>query len=174
MGNVVSKTIYEEKVRFPIIRGIVVLFAVLTVAFLIAYVYQRATGQLGPDPVPLWFAVTILSALALFTLFLANLVTLSIRMTENDALVAFGIFRVRVMWENVRECRLDRESSFIAAANWGVSMGFTGRRFRRMYNVAGYPRVVLELKGGRRAVVFSTKNPDAVIDLVKKYTVDSK
>jgi len=97
MGNVVSKTIYEEKVRFPIIRGIVVLFAVLTVAFLIAYVYQRITGQLGPDPVPLWFAVTILSALALFTLFLANLVTLSIRITEKDAVVAFGIFRVRVM-----------------------------------------------------------------------------
>ncbi len=43
-----------------------------------------------------------------------------------------------------------------------------------MYNVAGYPRVVLEMKGGRKAVVFSTKNPDAVMDVVKKHIVDSK
>jgi hypothetical protein len=168
MSNIDSKIIYEEKVRFPLIRGVVAIFAVLTVAFLIAYSYQRITGQLGLDPVPLWFAITILSALALFTLFLANLMTLSIRMTEEFAVVAFGIFRMRVRWDNVRECHLDRESSFLSAANWGVSMGFTGRSFRRMYNVMGCPRVVLELKGGRRAFVFSTKDPEKVIDIIKK------
>jgi hypothetical protein len=167
MSNIDSKIIYEEKVRFPLIRGVVAIFAVLTIAFLIAYSYQRITGQLGLNPVPLWFAITILSALALFTLFMANLVTLSIRLTEEDAVVAFGIFRMRVKWENVRECHLDRESSFLSAANWGVSMGFTGRRWRRMYNVMGCPRVALEVKSGRGAVVFSTKNPDAVMDVIK-------
>ena len=167
-SNVDSKIIYEEKVRFPLIRGVVALFAVLTVAFLIAYSYQRVTGQLGPNPVPLWFAVTILSALALFTSFLANLVTLSIKITEEDVVVAFGIFRMRVKWENVKECHLDRGSSFLSAANWGVSMGFTGRRWRRMYNVMGCPRVALEVKSGRGAVVFSTNNPGAVVEIVKK------
>jgi hypothetical protein len=168
MGSVSSKIIYEEKVRFPLIRGVVTLFAVLTIAFLIAYLYQRITGQQGENSVPLWFAITILSALALFTLFLANLVTLSIRMTDDDAVVAFGIFRMRVKWGNVRECHLDRESSFLSAANWGVSMGFTGRRWRRMYNVMGCPRVALEVKSGRGAVVFSTKNPDAVMEVAQK------
>lgn len=167
MSNVDSKIIYEEKVRFPLIRGVVVLFTGLTIAFLIMYLYQRITGQQGENSVPLWFAITILSALALFTLFLANLVTLSIRMTEEGAVVGFGIFRVGVRWENVRECRLDRESSFLSAANWGVSMGFVGGRWRRMYNVMGYPRVVMEMKRGRKAVVFSTRNPDAVMDVVK-------
>ena len=65
MSNVVGKIIYEEKVRFPLIRGVVALFAILTISFLIAYVYQRATGQLGANPVPLWFAATILSAMAI-------------------------------------------------------------------------------------------------------------
>ncbi|MFA5368097.1 MAG: hypothetical protein WC333_09480, partial [Dehalococcoidia bacterium] len=160
MSNVDNKIIYEEKVRFPVIRGIVALFAVLTIAFIVVYVYQRATGQLGPNPVPLWFAATILSALALFTLFLANLVTLSIRMKEDGVVVGFGIFRSGVKWENVGECHPDRENSFLSAANWGVSVGFTGRRFRRMYNVMGCPRVVLEMRQGRRALVFSTKEPD--------------
>jgi hypothetical protein len=167
MNRIDSKIIYVEKVRFPVIRGIVALFAVLTMAFLIAYSYQRVTGQPGENAVSLWFAVTILSALALFTLFLANLTTLTIRMTEADAMVAFGIFRVRVRWENVRECHPDQESSFLSAANWGVSMGFSGRTWRRMYNVAGYPRVVLEMKRGRRALVFSTKEPDKVVDIIR-------
>jgi len=167
-SNVDSKIIYEEKVRFPLIRGVVALFAVLTVAFLIAYSYQRVTGQLGPNPVPLWFAVTILSALALFTSFLANLVTLSIKMTEESAVVGFGIFRMKVRWEDVRGCDLDRISSFLSAANWGVSMGFVGGRWRRMYNVMGYPRVELEMKSGRKTVVFSTKDPAKVVDIIKK------
>ena len=150
------------------IRGVVTLFTVLTVAFLIAYLYQRVTGQLGPNPVPLWFAVTILSALALFTLFLANLVTLTIRMTEEGLVVGFGIFRAATSWENIRDCHLDQNSSLLSAANWGVSLGFSGRRFRRMYNVMGCPRVVLEMRQGRRALVFSTKNPDAVMEAVHK------
>jgi len=166
MGNVDNKLIYEEKVRFPLIRGVVVLFAILTISFLIAYLYQRITGQLGANPVSLWFAITILSALALFTSFLANLVTLSIRMTEEAAVVGFGIFRVRVRWDNVRECHPDRISSFLSAANWGVSMGFVGGRWRRMYNVMGYPRVELEMKSGRRSVVFSTKDPAKVVDII--------
>ena len=168
MSNVDDKIIYEEKVRFPIIRGIVALFAVMTITFLVAYLYQLITGQQNDSSVPLWFSVTILSAMALFTLFLANLVTLSIRMTEDGAIVGFGIFRAGVKWADVRECRPDRESSFLSAANWGVSMGFTGRKFMRMYNVMGSPRVVLELKGGRRALVFSTRNPDSVVDIIKK------
>jgi hypothetical protein len=168
MSNIESKIIYEEKVRFPLIRGIVVLFSVLTIAFLIAYSYQRITGQLGPNPVPLWFAITILSALAVFTLFLANLITLSIKMTEEGVVVGFGIFRASVRWEDVRGCDLDRVSSFLSAANWGVSMGFIGGRWRRMYNVIGYPRVVIEMGKGRRAVVFSTKDPAMVMDIVHK------
>ena len=167
MSNVDGRIIYEEKVRFPVIRGIVALFAVMTITFVVAYLYQRITGQQDDRSVPLWFSATILSAMALFTLFLANLVTLSIRMTENGAMVGFGIFRGSVRWEDVRECHRDRESSFLSAANWGVSMGFTGRKFRRMYNVMGCPRVVLELKGGRRALVFSTKYPEQVVDIIK-------
>ena len=168
MSNIESKIIYEEKVRFPLIRGVVVLFSVLTIAFLIAYSYQRITGQLGLNPVPLWFAVTILSALALFTAFLANLTTLSIKMTEEGVVVGFGIFRAGVRWEDVRGCDLDRVSSFLSAANWGVSMGFVGGRWRRMYNVMGYQRVELEMKRGRRALVFSTKDPAMVIDIIER------
>jgi len=168
MSNVDSKIVYKEKVRFPLMIGFVTLFAVLDIAFLIAYSYQRITGQLGPHPVPLWFAVTILSALAVFTLFLANLVTLSIRITDEGAVVGFGIFRAKARWENVRECYPDRSSSFLSAANWGVSIGFSGGRWRRMYNVAGCPRVVLEMRRGKRALVFSTSNPDAVTEVVRK------
>jgi hypothetical protein len=168
MSNVDSKIIYEEKVRFPLIRGVVALFAVLTIIFLVMYLYQRITGQLGANPVPLWFAVTILSALALFTSFLANLVTLSIKMTEESAVVGFGIFRARVRWEDVRGCDLDRLSSFLSSGSWGVSMGFVGGRWRRMYNVMGYQRVVMEMKKGRKVVVFSTNNPAMVIDIIER------
>jgi hypothetical protein len=168
MSNIDSKIIYEEKVRFPLIRGVVALFTILTIIFLVVYVYQRIAWQQGENAVPLWFGLTILSALALFTAFLANLITLSIKMTEECAVVGFGIFRAKIRWEDVRGCDLDRLSSFLSAANWGVSMGFVGGRWRRMYNVMGYPRVELEMKKGRKSVVFSTKDPDRVIDIIKK------
>ena len=42
-----------------------------------------------------------------------------------------------------------------------------------MYNVMGCPRVVLEMKKGRRALVFSTKEPDKVVDIIKKSNSDS-
>ena len=132
MRSVEGKTIYEEKVRFPLIRGVVALFAVLIIIFLVMYLYQRISGEPGENAVPLWFGLVVLFLLALFTLFLANLTTLSIKMTDAGALVGFGIFRAGVRWKDVRECRLDRESSLLSAANWGVSMGFTGRGFRRM------------------------------------------
>ena len=159
--------IYQERVPFPFVRRVVTLCTALILAFSITYCYLRLNGLLGEYPAPLWLFLAVLSAMIVITLTLANLVTLSIKMTEESAVVAFGIFRVRVRWEDVRGCDLDRLSSFVSAANWGVSMGFVGGRWRRMYNVKGYPRVVLEMKRSRKSVVFSTKNPDAVMDVVK-------
>jgi hypothetical protein len=163
-----TQTIYEEKIGFSLIRKPVFLFATLTIAFSLLYAYGRISGNMDQDPIPMWFAVTVLVALALFTLFMANLRTLSIKMTGEGAVVGFGIFRAKIRWEDVRECHLDEGSSLLSAANWGVSMGFRGGRWRRMYNVKGYPRVVLEMKRGRKVLVFSTKNPDAVMDVVRQ------
>ena len=167
-ANMDTQTIYEEKISFSMVRRPLFVFASLTIAFSLLYAYGRISGHMDQDPIPMWFAVTILAALALFTLFMANLRTLSIKMTDEGAVVGFGIFRAKIRWENVGGCHLDNGSSFLSAANWGVSMGFVGGRWRRMYNVKGCPRVVLELKRGRKALVFSTKNPDAVLDVVRR------
>jgi hypothetical protein len=159
--------IYQERVPFPFVRRVVTVCIALILAFSITYCYLRLNGLLGDHPASLGLFLAVLSAMVAVTLILANLVTLSIKMTEESAVVGFGIFRARVRWEDVRGCDLDRLSSFVSAANWGVSMGFVGGWWRRMYNVKGCPRVVLEMKRGRKALVFSTKNPDAVMDVVK-------
>ena len=171
MNTVNTQTIYEEKIGFSLVRKPVFVFASLTIAFSLLYAYGRLSGHMDEDPIPLWFAVTVLVALALFTLFLANLRTLSIKMTDEGAVVGFGIFRAKIRWEDVRGCHLDEGSSLLSAANWGVSMGFRGGRLRRMYNVKGCPRVVLEMKRGRNVLVFSTKNPDAVMDVIRQRIV---
>ena len=168
VNTVNTQTIYEEKIGFSLVRKPVFVFASLTIAFSLLYAYGRISGHMDQDPIPMWFAVTILAALALFTLFMANLRTLSIKMTDEGAVVGFGIFRAKIRWENVGECHLDNGSSFLSAANWGVSMGFVGGRWRRMYNVKGCPRVVLDMKRGQKTLVFSTKNPDVVMEVVRR------
>ena len=162
--------IYQERIPFPFVRRVVTVYAALILAFSITYFYLRLKGLLGEYPAPLWLFLSVLSAMVAVTLTLANLATLSIKMTEEYAIVAFGIFCRKVRWENVRKCDLDRASSLRYFGNWGVGVGLVGSHLRRMLTVTGCPRVVLELKKSKFSeFVFSTKNPDVVMDVIRQH-----
>ena len=160
--------IYQERVPFPFVRRVVAVYAALIVAFSITYCYLRLNDLLGERPAPLWLFLAVVAAMILVTLTLANLATLSIKMTGEYAIVAFGIFRRKIRWENISKCDLDRAGSVHYFGNWGVGLGLVGGHLRRMLTVPGSPRVVLELKKGKVSeFAFSTRNPDAVREVVK-------
>ena len=162
------ENIYEEKIFS---KGITILLAVVTIGLLFVLLYQIIVGPIGTRPAPNWFFLTM------FLLFLGvtvNFSNLSIKMTPRYISVGYGIFKHNIPWENIEDCYLD-EASTIRYGGWGIRIGRVKGKWRLVYNVIGGPRVVLSLNKGKfREFVFSTNNPQKVIEIVKQKTGDTK
>ncbi|MFW0860293.1 MAG: hypothetical protein AAGB97_09125 [Dehalococcoidia bacterium] len=163
-----TNNIYEEKISSKWITGIL---AVTTAGFLFILVYQILIGPIGTRPAPNWFF------LAMFLLFLGLIVNfskLNIKMTPRYITVRYGIFKHKILWENVEDCYLD-EASAIRYGGWGIRIGRVKGKWRLVYNVIGGPRVVLSLNKGKcKEFVFSTNNPQKAIETVKQKLGETK
>lgn len=157
-----TENIYEEKIFSKWSTVIMVAF---TVFLLYALIYQILVEPIGARPAPNWFS------LFMFLLFLGitiNFSRLIIRMTHRSLFVDYGIFKHTIHWENIEDCYPD-EASVIRYGGWGIRIGRVKGKWRQVYNVIGGPRVVLLLKKGRfKEFVFSTKNPEEVMKVVKE------
>lgn len=160
--------IYEEKIFS---KGITVLLTIATTVFLLALLYQATVGPIGTRPAPNWFL------LVMFLLFLGltvNFSNLSIKMTSRYLSVGYGIFKHSILWENIQDCYLD-DTSIIRYGGWGIRIARAKGKWRLVYIVIGAPRVVLLLnKGTFEEFVFSTNNPQKVIEIVKQKAGETK
>jgi hypothetical protein len=136
-----------------------------TSVFLFIVVYQILVGPLGDNPAPnRLFAFMAL----LFLGITINFSRLSIKMTSRSAIVGYGICKRTIPWEDIERCYVD-EASSIRYGGWGIRIGRVEGKWRLVYNVIGAPRVVLSLKSGWfREFVFSTKNPEAVMTIIRQ------
>ena len=154
--------LYKEKISSKWwMTGILTAF---TAGFLFVLVYQILVRPVGTHPAPNWFF------LLMFLLFLGvviNFSRLSIRITHLSVKVSYGIFKHIIPWENIEDCYLDK-ASIIRYGGWGIRIGRTKGRWGLVYNVIGGPRVVLLLKKGRfKEFIFSTKNPEEVMNIIR-------
>jgi len=158
-----TDNIYEEKIFSKWTTGIVGLF---TVGFLFGLVYQILVEPIGAHPAPNWFYLLMFLLLLGVTINFSRLV---IKMTPQSISVGYGILRDAILWENIEDCYLD-DTSAIWYGGWGIRMGRVKGKWRHVYNVLGCPRVAVSLKKGRffKEFVFSTKNPEEVIKIVKE------
>ena len=157
-----TKKIYEEKI---FLKWTVSILTVFLAVFLFLLCYQILVGPIGTNPAPNCFY------LFMFLLFLGvmiNFSILKIRMTPGYFSVSYGIIKYSILWENIEDCSLDDVSTF-KYGGWGIRMAQVKGKWRLVYNVIGGPRIVLSLKKGRfKEFVFSTKNPEEVIKIVKE------
>ena len=161
-----SDTIYEETIPFPlglIAAGIISAFAVL---MLVLLVLQLTGGSLGSSPAPDWFYIVMFVFLFAIGVFVTNFRKLTIRLTSQSITVAFGMLKRTMLWGDIEDCSRDESPAF-SYAGWGIRMTKVEGRWRLVYNVAGYPGVLLSLRAGRfREFVFSTKNAEQVLDII--------
>ncbi len=156
------KNIYEEKVFS---KGITSMLAPITIVFLSILVYQIFVGPVGTRPAPNWFFLIMFLLCLFLTINFSNLI---IRMTSRFISVSYGIFKYNILWGNIADCYLD-EASTIRYGGWGIRIGRVKGRWRLVYNVMGGSRVVLSLKKGKfREFVFSTGDPQRVMEMVKQ------
>ena len=157
-----SNKIFEEDIYSKTTTGLLIT-PTLVILFLLSY--QILIEPIGSHLVPNWFL------LLLFLFFLGctvNFVRLTIRITTKDIKIRYGVFRRTILWNDIDNCYFD-ETSIISYGGWGIRIGKVDGKWRLVYNIIGVPRVVLSLKKGKfREFVFSTKNPDEVIEAIKQ------
>ena len=160
--------LYEETLPFPFARLVVGLFVVLAILFLALLVYQMSVGPIGPRPAPTWFWLLMFLWFSGIVAFVVNFNRLTITITSQSVVVAFGRFKRVIQWDDVAGCYLDAAPP-LAYGGWGMRIGRVRGKWRQVYNVIGCSGVVLELKRGRfREFVFSTRYPAEVLKLVEQ------
>ena len=167
--------LYSEVVVFTLGRAVVVLFMVLTVFFFAMFISQSMGSPVGSKPAPDWYYAMMGLFFALMTFVVVNFSRLVIKATPSSLTVAYGVFKRIIPWEDIAGCYEDESPALFSYGGYGIRMGRVNGKSRLVYNVLGGDRVVLVLKKGRfQEFVFSTNDPDAVMDVVKRHVVDSK
>jgi hypothetical protein len=159
--------IYRETVVFTLGIAIIVVFVVLAFFFLGMFVYQITTDPTGGKPAPDWFYLAMGLFFVCMTFIIANFSKLTISANSQSITVRYGMFKKVTRWEDIDGFYMDEAQAF-SYGGWGIRIGMVNGKRRLVYNVLGGQCVVLGLKKGRFAeFVFSTRNPDAVMDVVK-------
>jgi hypothetical protein len=164
-----SDNIYEETIPFPLGLIAAGILSALAVLMLVLLVLQFTGGPLGSRPAPDWFYIIMFVFLSATGVFVTNFRKLTIRFTSQSITVAFGMLKRTMPWGDIVDCSRD-ESPALAYSGWGIRIARVKGRWRLVYNVAGYPGVLLSLRAGRfREFVFSTKNTEQVLDIIRRH-----
>jgi hypothetical protein len=104
---------------------------------------------------------------AIVTVFVTNFRRLTITITSSDITVRYGMLKSIIPWENVEKCSYDKDSS-MGYGGFGLRITRGHGTWIRVYNLMNRPRVALDLRTGRsRRIVFSTDNPDQIMEIAK-------
>ena len=168
MARAQEPEIYREVVVFTLGRAIVLLFVFLTLFFLGMLIDGVVAGHSGSGGVPDWFYAVMCLFFVSMTYVGINFGKLVSKATSRSITVKYGIFKREIPWKNVVDFYLDEAGSLYAYGGYGIRIGKVNGKSRLVYNVLGGERVVLALKKGRfNEFVFSTNNPDAVMNVIK-------
>ena len=153
--------IYEERLFS---RWMTLTLGVVTLLTL-WQVVQQLQGGAPADDRPAWLLPLMAVFLALVT---ANFVFLTIRITDEEVVVAYGVVRRRIRWEDIEDCYRD-EASSIRYGGFGIRRGRYNGIKRLVYNTMGDPRVVLLTSDASTPeFVFSTAQPEEVLNRVRE------
>ena len=156
-----SRVIYEERLFS---RWMTLLLGAVTLLMLWQVIQQMQAGSGGENPS--WLLPVMLGLFAFLTL---NFAWLTIRVTDEEVVIGYGVLRRRVKWEDILDCYPD-EASVVRYGGWGIRFGsYKGKR-RLIYNTMGTLRVVLRTTSPTfPELVFSTAQPEDVVSRVREH-----
>ncbi len=163
-----SENIYEEKIFAKLIGG---MLGAVSAMMLITLIYQITSDAIDDAP---YLNVLFLVMFLAFFLLTLNFGRLIIRINFREVSVGYGVIKKKIPWENIEDVYVD-ETPAIKYGGAGIRTARIKGEWVLVYNVIGGPRVVLKLKVGRyKKFVFSTKNPEEVINVIKGQLVLTK
>lgn len=163
-----SDTIYEERIFAKVTGGLLWAMAVL---MLIIMVYVLTIEPVDEEPYLYLLFITMFLLFVILGLIFGRLV---IRVDYQKVMVGFGVIKKKIPLENITEVYLD-ETSALKYGGAGIRTTRLEGEWVMAYIIVGGPRVVLKLNEGRfKRFVFSTKNPEEVINVIKGQMVLTK
>ena len=161
---------YEETLPFHLITVVTAVILLIALLMLALFVIQLVAGPIGDPPAPDWFYMVMFIFMLAVTFLVANFRVLVIRITGQSVTVAYGLIKRTIPWGDIESGFRD-ESSPLGYGGWGARIARIEGRWRLAFNVIGAPGVVLRLRKGRvREFMFSTKNPEQVLDITTRQT----
>jgi hypothetical protein len=147
---------YDERVTSARTEA---LFIALTLLFAVLLVLSvRSRGMDG-------WGVASAAASLVFLFYTINYQALLVKISSDAVRLQFGLFRREIPRANIERAYRDPVSLWrIGGA--GIHFSLFGGRYRAMFNVLEFPRIVLVLKhreGPVAEIAFSTRNPDEVL-----------
>ena len=159
---------YEEDLPFPLITVVMVVMFLIALLMLILFVVQLVVGPIGNTPAPDWFYLVMFIFMLAVAFLVANFRVLVVRITSQSVTVSYGMIKRVIPWGDIETAFRD-ESPGLRYGGWGSRITRIEGRWRLAYNVIGTPGVVLRLRKGRvREFMFSTKNPEQVLDIIHR------
>jgi hypothetical protein len=140
------------------------MLAAVTVMMFIILIYQSMFTSFDEKT---WMSILFVIMFLVFLFLTINFSRLIIRVNFQGITVAYGIIKKTIPWENIEGIEIDKTSA-IKYGGAGIRTARIKGEWVLVYNVIGGPRCVLKLKEGRfKKFVFSTKNPEEVVNVVK-------
>ncbi len=160
--------LYEEKLSSI---WITLIFLFIALFFLFLILYQVFIGPLENNSAPNW----VLTIIFLVFLFLSyNFIRLVNQITPEFLIISYGIIKHKIPLGNIEEIKL-YESSFLRYGGWGLHFGRSEGKRYIAYTIPGASNLTLQLNKGRfRKIIFSTKYPNKLIDIINEQIAEKE
>jgi hypothetical protein len=158
INNPEMDVLYTETI---VLRWLLIFFMFIFIFFVALLLYQSLIIPNEVNPL----INIILAIVVISILFSTNYIILRTKITQKYLSVSCGLFKHIIQWEDITSCRLDNSIEF---NGYGIRYGrINGERIQGY--VMGNSKVLISLnKGKYRNFIFTTKNPEEIIMLIRK------
>jgi len=156
----------SETVPSPLTRFVAATMLALAFFFL----YQLVAESFGNRSAPNWYFLLMFLVFTLGSYFMFNIRKLTINISIQRIMIALGIFKYTVRWDNIEGYYLDK-SFGMRYGGWGIRLTRLNGRWTLVYNITTGSRIALQLRKGRfRQFIFSTNHPKMIMSIIKQQT----
>ncbi len=153
--------VYEERI---VSKVIALTFLLLTLLMVILFLYLLSLPGVDEERAALFYLIII----ALLIFIGVNFSVFTVRVTPDNLLLYFGIFKKRINWKDIEKCEIVN-LPWTKFGGLGIRITKIDGKMVMAYIVEKAPKLALEVKGQKyKMLVFSTRKPEELMNIIKQ------
>ncbi len=159
--------IYSETIPFKFMYYIIFMEGAIGVLFLVFFLLQSSGNFIPDEDASAIFWLIMALVMLGVAAFLTTLTKLRIGITQYELRASFGFIKFVTPLEDISDIYEDTRSGLMYGG-WGIRVSRLKEGLVLAYTSIGEKRMVINLKNNKyKLFVFSTKNPEEIINTVK-------